>query len=153
MLHEVLNSVYVADDSLRSRPQLAFRGAGSESPAEKKPRILVVDDERLIADTMTDILEGAGFEVATAYDGWSALEAASRFRPDYLLSDVSMPVMNGVELAIALRTMHPGIKVLLISGQAGISDLLRDGEKRGFHFDLFAKPIHPLKVIDLLKGR
>ena len=153
MLHEVLNSVYVADNSLKSRARSTSREAFSESPAEKKPRILVVDDERLIADTMTDILEGAGFEVATAYDGWSALEAAGRFRPDYLLSDVSMPTMNGVELAIALRTMHPGIRVLLISGQAGISDLLRDSEKRGFHFDLIAKPIHPLKVIDLLKGR
>src|ERR1700745_1765888 len=78
-----------------------------------KPRILVVDDERLIADTCAQILEGAGFDVRAAYEGWTALEIASRFRPDFLLTDVLMPRMNGVELAISINKMLPTTKILL----------------------------------------
>lgn len=105
-------------------------------------------DERRIADTLTEILEMAGFHVMNAYDGWEAVEAAVRFHPDYLLSDVLMPQMNGVELAIAIRKMHPAARILLFSGQAGISDILLDGQRKGFEFELIAKPIHPLKLIE-----
>jgi len=59
--------------------------------------------------------------------------------------------MNGVELAIAIRKMYPAAKILLFSGQAGISDILLDGQKQGFEFELIAKPIHPLKLIERLK--
>jgi hypothetical protein len=59
--------------------------------------------------------------------------------------------MNGVELAIAVRKMHPLTRILLFSGQAGISDVLLDGQRRGFEFELIAKPIHPLKMIERLK--
>jgi CheY-like chemotaxis protein len=112
----------------------------------------VVDDERLIADTVRDILEGAGFDVIVTYDGWTALEMAARLRPDYLLSDVSMPRMNGVDLAIAMRKMYPPTRILLFSGQAGISEILASGRNQGYEFDLVAKPIHPLKLIERLKG-
>jgi CheY-like chemotaxis protein len=112
----------------------------------------VVDDEKMIADTMSEILTGAGFQVAVAYDGWTALEAASRFPPDYMLSDVLMPRMNGVELAIAIRKIFPLAKIFLFSGQAGISEILLNGQRQGFQFELIAKPIHPLKLIERLKN-
>lgn len=118
-----------------------------------RPRILVVDDERLIADTIREILAGAGFEVASAYDGWSALETAVAFRPEYLLSDVSMPKMNGVQLGMALSKIYPGIKILLLSGQAGIADMLREGEREAYDFDLISKPIHPLRLIEIIKAK
>jgi YesN/AraC family two-component response regulator len=54
----------------------------------------------------------------------AALEAVARFRPDYLLSDVLMPRMNGVHLAIAIRKMYPEARILLFSGQAGIPEIL-----------------------------
>jgi CheY-like chemotaxis protein len=98
-----------------------------------------------------EILEDAGFDAKTAYDGWEALEIAAQFHPDYLLTDVLMPRMNGVELAIAVRKMLPEAKILLFSGQAGISDILQDGQNRGYEFDLLAKPIHPTKLIARLK--
>jgi CheY-like chemotaxis protein len=115
------------------------------------PKILVVDDERRIADTLSEILELAGFHVTVAYDGWEALERAAQLHPDYLLSDVLMPHMNGVELAIAIRKIYPAAKILLFSGQAGISEILREGQKRGFDFELLAKPIHPRNLIERLK--
>jgi DNA-binding NtrC family response regulator len=129
---------------------LSDEGDSSE-PQRSLPKILIVDDERRIADTLAEILEMSGFRVATAYDGWDALQAADRFHPDYLLSDVLMPRMNGVDLGIAMRKMYPGMKILLFSGQAGISEIMLDGQRRGFEFELIAKPIHPLKLIELLK--
>jgi CheY-like chemotaxis protein len=89
--------------------------------------------------------------VASAYDGWEALEIATHFQPDYLLSDVLMPHMNGVDLAIEVRRICPLAKILLFSGQAGISDIVAEGQRRGFEFEMIAKPIHPLKLIERLK--
>ncbi len=116
-----------------------------------RPMVLVVDDQKLIADTITEILQGAGFRATTAYDGGTALDMAAHLKPDYVLSDVLMPRMNGVELAIAVRKMWPVAKILLFSGQAGISEILMEGKKQGYDFELIAKPIHPLKLIERLK--
>ena len=117
-----------------------------------RPTVLLVDDEPLIVDTLTEVLEDAGFRVLPAYDGWAALEKVAHCRPDYLLSDVLMPKMNGVELAIAIQKMYPSTRITLFSGQAGIADILLDGQRQGFEFDLLAKPVHPLKIIEHLKG-
>jgi CheY-like chemotaxis protein len=151
MLDAVSRPAFSSDESLKNL--IEFRSAEG-APAEPEPgrrKVLVVDDQKLIADTISEILEGAGFHVVAAYDGWSALEAAARFHPDCLLSDVLMPRMNGVELAIAIRKMLPAARILLFSGQAGISEILLAGQKQGFEFDLIAKPIHPLKLIEQLK--
>lgn len=144
--------VYVADEFFRDPMRSSVRGTDSKEPQRTLPKILVVDDERRIADTLGEILELAGFHVRVAYDGWEALEQATRFHPNYLLSDVLMPGMNGVELAIAMRKTYPSARILLFSGQAGISNILLDGQKQGFEFELVAKPIHPSKLIELLKG-
>jgi CheY-like chemotaxis protein len=116
------------------------------------PRVLIVDDERLLADTTAAILRSAGFRTRTAYDGWEALETARSFHPDYLLTDVMMPIMNGVELAIAITKMLPSTKILLFSGQVGTSDILHQGHSQGYEFQLLAKPVHPLRLIEALKS-
>src|SRR6187402_1568739 len=67
------------------------------------PRVLVVDDERLIADTVAKILNLHGFDAFCSYNGEDALQLAKSFRPDYLLSDVMMPKLNGVDLAMAME--------------------------------------------------
>ena len=117
------------------------------------PQVLIVDDEKLLADTTAAILRRAGFETRTAYDGWKALEIARSFRIDHLLTDVMMPFMNGVELAIAITKLHPSTRVLLVSGQAGITDILREGRVQGYEFPLLAKPVHPLALVEALKRR
>lgn len=147
------DSIFLIDRFSRNEGMLPSDEAGSKQPQRSLPKILVVDDEKRIADTLTEILEMSGFHVATAYDGWDALEAAARFHPDYLLSDVLMPRMNGVDLAIAMRKMYPDTKILLFSGQAGISEILLAGHRQGFEFELIAKPIHPLKLIERLKAQ
>jgi hypothetical protein len=53
-----------------------------------------------------------------------------------------------VELAIAITKLFPATKILLFSGQAGVSDFVREGEEKGYVFDVFAKPIHPEKLME-----
>jgi CheY-like chemotaxis protein len=115
--------------------------------------VLVVDDERLIADTMTEILNHSGYDAFCAYDGREGLQVAIEAKPDYVLTDVVMPLMNGVELAISIRKALPATKILLLSGQAGIADVLESGRAQGYSFELLAKPIHPEKLISHLKDR
>jgi CheY-like chemotaxis protein len=144
-------SIYLADDLVRTLMRSLPNDTEASEVQPARPRILVVDDEKLIADTCTEILEGAGFDATTAYDGWSALEIALQLQPDYLLTDVLMPRMNGVELAIAVSKMLPATKILLFSGQAGISEILFHGYEQGYEFELIAKPIHPLKLIERIR--
>jgi CheY-like chemotaxis protein len=145
--------VYLSDTFLRNPNDLTSDLTVDKESQPIRFKVLVVDDERLIADTVSEILKRAGFHVVTAYDGWGALESAGRFRPDYLLSDVLMPKMNGVELAIAIQKMHPATKILLFSGQAGISETLLSGQRHGLKYELIAKPIHPVKLIEILKDQ
>lgn len=135
----------------RTDPAFFPSGLESADPQTRGRKVLVVDDEKLIADTLCEILRAYDFEAVAAYDGWEALEMISHFRPDFLLSDVLMPRMNGVELAIAAHNSYPAAKVLLFSGQAGVSDILESGKARGFTFQVIAKPIHPLKLLQQLK--
>ncbi|HKO18701.1 MAG TPA: response regulator [Acidobacteriaceae bacterium] len=123
----------------------------SRRRAEAALRVLVVDDDMRIADTIAEVLQQAGFEAQAAYAGESALQAAASFRPDCLLSDVLMPKMNGVELAVTFREQHPTARVVLISGQVGISEIIEDAERRGLHFQLLPKPLHPRILIEELR--
>jgi CheY-like chemotaxis protein len=112
-----------------------------------QPLVLVVDDERVIADTLSMILSRSGFSTMTAYDGVNALELARNRRPDLLISDVMMPGMTGIELAITFTETIPGCKVLLFSGQAATVDLLEQARHAGHNFTTLAKPVHPTDML------
>jgi DNA-binding response OmpR family regulator len=116
------------------------------------PIILVVDDERVIADTLSAILSRHGFAVMTAYNGITALELARVTPPDLLISDVAMPGMNGIELAIAMVQSLPDCKVLLFSGQASTVDLLDQARRAGHTFTLILKPIHPTDLLNRISA-
>jgi len=151
MIQMESNSVFTAGDSIDGHAEPMWNAKQPSPPQDSRRRVLVVDDQRLIADTLAEILNNAGFDALAAYDGWEALEKASRFHPEWIMTDVLMPRMNGVELAIAIRKNHPGAAVMLLSGQAGISDILEFGRRQGYQFELIAKPIHPLKLIERIK--
>jgi CheY-like chemotaxis protein len=112
-----------------------------------RPVVLVVDDERVIADSLSIILSKNGFSTRTAYDGASALNLAMTDVPDLLISDVMMPGMTGIELAISLSQAIPKCKVLLFSGQAATVDLLREARDSGHEFTTLTKPIHPTDML------
>jgi DNA-binding response OmpR family regulator len=111
------------------------------------PVVFIVDDERVIADTLSVILTKSGFAVMTAYDGETALEFARLIPPELLITDVAMPGMNGIELAIALVQSIPDCKVLLFSGQASSIDLLDEARHAGHCFTLLSKPVHPTDLL------
>jgi CheY-like chemotaxis protein len=123
------------------------------APQKSLVKVLVVDDEKLIADTITEILKRSGFNAIGAYSGEQALQIAHRFSPDYLLADVLMPFMNGVELAITIRKISAATRILLFSGHANSADLLNEARLRGHQFEVVAKPIHPEKLIQLLREK
>ena len=94
-----------------------------------KPRVLVVDDEHVIADTLAIILNQAGFDASAVYTGYDAVELARSAKPDLIITDVIMPDMNGIEAAINIRGFLPACKILLFSGQAATADLLKEARK------------------------
>ena len=118
----------------------------------KKPKALVVDDERVIADSLATILNQAGFDASAVYTGTSAVEESRKSRPDLVISDVIMPDMNGIEAAIRIRQMLPKCKILLFSGQAATAALLDDARRRGHEFEVLAKPVHPTDLLAKIKG-
>lgn len=109
--------------------------------------VLIVDDERLIADTLSAIFTKSGFTALTAYDGASALELAKSGAPAVLITDVSMPGMNGVELAVAVMQARPACKVLLFSAHAAAADMVTDACEEGHEFLFMTKPVHPAVMI------
>lgn len=113
-------------------------------------RVLVVDDEQLIANTLALILNRSGFEACAAYSAEDALEKAREISPDVLISDVIMDGMTGVEAAIRISEMVPNCRVLLFSGQAATAALLEYAEANGHHFELLVKPVHPRLLIQRL---
>jgi CheY-like chemotaxis protein len=112
-----------------------------------KPKILVADDEPIIADTLATILNQGGFESRAVYSGEQALEVASTFLPDMLVTDVIMANLDGVETAIHMRSLLPKIKILLFSGESTSADLLLQANKRGYEFEILAKPVHPVDLL------
>jgi CheY-like chemotaxis protein len=115
-------------------------------------RVLVADDERIIADTLRTILNQNGFEAASVYGGQDAIDMAHVWTPDIFLTDVVMPGMNGIEAAILIREMIPECRVLLFSGNAGTSDLRDEAQLQGHHFEMLQKPLHPIELLAHLRG-
>jgi CheY-like chemotaxis protein len=122
------------------------------APATKsKPRVLVADDEQVIANTLAIILNQAGFEARAVYSGEKAVESLDSFQPDMLISDVIMTGMTGIEAAIATRQKLPTCKILLFSGQAATADLLEKARAEGHEFEILAKPVHPTDLLAKLR--
>lgn len=110
-------------------------------------KVFVVDDEEQIANLVTLCLRSVSFDVETFYDAASALRRASNCLPDLLISDITMPGMDGITLAKQLRKRNPNCKVILISGNPNWKapgDLLND------RFGDFALLLKPFSIKQLL---
>ena len=117
-----------------------------------KPKVLIADDERVIADTLVMILNQSGFEARAVYSGEKAVELATAFKPDMMISDVIMADLNGIDAAIRIRALLPGVKILLFSGQAATADLLEKARAEGYEFEILAKPVHPQDLLSKLRS-
>ena len=81
-----------------------------------KAQILVVDDEPRIRESLASLLMFAGYDVATAENGANALLHLNRVLPDLIVTDLNMPHMSGVELISHVRSCHPSISIIAMSG-------------------------------------
>jgi|ERR1700683_5399428 DNA-binding NtrC family response regulator len=114
--------------------------------------IYVVDDEPVIASTLAAILNASGFQATAFTDPETALETSKSVKPSLLLTDVVMPEMNGIDLAIQFKSVCPDCKVLLFSGQAATSDLMDSASIAGHDFELLAKPVHPTDLLAAIRN-
>lgn len=112
------------------------------------PRVLIVDDEAAITDSLELIFASRGYAVRTALSAESAMTILGEFQPDVAIVDVMLPRMSGVDLARVLEDRSPGCCVILVSGHPSAEDLLSQAERQGRTFDVLAKPLHPAFLLD-----
>ncbi len=117
------------------------------SGRKRQARILVVDDEQIIALSLATILEKSGYKVAKAFSGEEAVATAACFEPDLLLTDISMGAMSGIEAATEIVAMVPECKVLFLSGHASMSGISESASKR-LVYSFASKPLHPLDLLN-----
>jgi CheY-like chemotaxis protein len=146
-----MNNILLSDDSLKSLQATDAQTIKASRQKLSPQRVLVVDDEALIADTIVMILNRNGFEAEAVYSGTQAIESARRNRPELVLSDVLMPLLDGVEAAIQIRELLPDTRIVLFSGQSATVEILARARARGHEFELLPKPIHPTKLIERLR--
>lgn len=106
-------------------------------------RILIVDDEQAIADTLALIFRTQHYEARVAYSAERAIETIAEWRPDLAVLDVILPQMNGIDLAIVIKANYSSCHVLLFSGHANTALLLEEAGRKGHQFEVLAKPVHP----------
>jgi DNA-binding response OmpR family regulator len=117
-----------------------------------KTRVLVVDNERMIADTLALILKQNGFDASVAYSGEEAVQTAVVIQPQIVLTDIIMGRMNGFEAAMLIAEAIPDCKILLFSGQPATADLLIQARRNGHSFEVMAKPVHPDVILEQIKA-
>ena len=115
-----------------------------------KPRILVIDDEAPIRDSLKMTLEYEGYDVIGAATGQEGLALAEREAPDLVLLDVKMPGMDGIEVLERLRNMNDSLPVVVVSGHGTISTAV-EATKKGA-FDFIEKPFASERVLVSLRN-
>ena len=117
------------------------------SNATEQKRVLVVDDERLIADTSSIIFSKEGYEARAVYSAEQALELIPDWLPNLVIIDVHLPGMNGIDLAVRLKAEYPDCRLWLFSGHPATNEMLDLASKNGHSFDILAKPISPSELL------
>ena len=117
------------------------------------PRVLVVDDNRDVADSLSLLLETLDATVRVAYDGPSALQIAAEFKPDVVFLDLMMPVMDGYETAERLRRLPGGPDILLIALTGWSQAKHRRGTQEAGFNEHLSKPIDFKVLEELLDSR
>jgi CheY-like chemotaxis protein len=126
------------------------KGEGEKTIAPAKRRILVVDDNKDSADSLSMMLGITGMDVRTAYDGLEAVAAAAAFNPDVVLLDIGLPKLNGYEVARRIREHPWGKDMVLVAVTGwGQEEDRRRSQEAGFNAHM-VKPVDPAALQRLL---
>ena len=120
--------------------------------AVDKPRVLYVEDEKDLQVLMTNMLQFLGYEVACADNGKMGIQKAEEWKPDVILMDVRMPVMNGPEAIAALRSKPDTSKTPIYVVSAYNDAVTRDACKQAGADSFFSKPIDIEKIDATIKS-
>jgi len=118
----------------------------------RQQKVFVVDDERAIAFTLATILQQSGFAAAAFTNPVEALRAAQTEPPDLVISDVVMPELSGLDLALQLHAICPNCKIILFSAQTATASLLNAVRENDHHFDFLMKPAHPTDLLRAIRN-
>jgi CheY-like chemotaxis protein len=113
-------------------------------------KILILDDEASVAETLEMIFRGCGYEVRVAYSAEQAIETIAEWQPDLAIVDVMLPHMNGIEFGTVLKSNYPACHILLVSGHPGTGELLEMARQQGHNFEILAKPLHPALILEIV---
>lgn len=113
-------------------------------------KILVLDDDTAVAQTLELVFLSRGYKVRVAHSAEEAIELIAHWQPDVAIVDVMLPCMNGIEFGAVLRANYPHCEVVLVSGHPGTSELLDGARNQGHSFEILAKPLHPTYILDLV---
>jgi DNA-binding response OmpR family regulator len=114
--------------------------------------VFVVDDRPFVASTLSDILRLSGFSAIPFTNPREALQAARFDSPDLLISEIEMPKLSGINLAIQLKAMYLDSNILLVSHHADCLDLLDQARRIGQGFHASQRPIGPRELGAKLRG-
>lgn len=115
-------------------------------------RVFIVDDEVVIASTLARILRSQGIDTTSFSEPLKALEAARSQAPSLIISDMSMPEMSGMDMAVQMREECPDCKVLLMTGQGSSREMLDYAKDHGHRFCIMAKPVYPSELLRRVEG-
>jgi CheY-like chemotaxis protein len=116
-------------------------------------KILVIDDNMVVRNTIVQILESEGYEVVSAEDGRRGLFVFRSEKPDLVVTDIIMPEKEGIETIRDIRSEVPDAKIIAISGggRIGNTDFLKIARQLGAS-DIVAKPLDPDHFLDVVKN-
>ena len=120
-------------------------------PEDPAQTVFVVDDDSAVVWTLVAVLNGSGFSAKGFESAEDAIQAAESGCPVLLITDVAMPCMNGIELAILFKFRWPSCKVMLFSGQATTMGLLDVARVNGHNFRILEKPVHPSDLMAAIR--
>lgn len=106
-------------------------------------KILIVDDNEVLASLIKEMLDREGYyQVETAVNGEDGYDVFFDFKPDVILTDIEMPVKNGIEMIRDIRMHHPEIKTIYMSSNLNRYRTLLEHDKTNYRSEMLDKPIH-----------
>jgi len=111
-------------------------------------KVLIIDDDPRISDTLAIVFSMQGYEARVAYSAEEAIEVIAEWPPDLAIIDVMLPRMNGIDLAIVLKSNYPACRLILFSGEPATAEIAEEAARKGHSFEVFAKPLHPVSLLN-----